>query len=249
MTQQRWQRISEWPLTLAAVLFLAAYAWEVIGNLAGPSSALAEVIMAATWTVFLIDYVANLVLAPERWRWFSRHILDLLIVVLPLLRPLRLLRLVTLLSILQRTAGTAFRGRVILYAAGASILLIFVAALAVLDVERANPGSSILTFEDALWWAFVTITTVGYGDFTPLTVIGRLIAGALMLGGIALLGVVTATIASWIVERVAIKGEDAQAATRGEIRALERQVVKLQKTLDRKDQRTQVLTDRSDSPI
>jgi voltage-gated potassium channel len=77
---------------------------------------------------------------------------------------------------------------------------------------------------------------------------GRLIAGALMLGGIALLGVVTATIASWIVERVAIKEEDAQAATRGEIKALEHQVTKLQETLDRMDQRTQVLADRSDSP-
>ena len=202
--------------------------------------------MAATWTVFLIDYVANLMLAPERWRWFRWHILDLLIVVLPLLRPLRLLRLLTLLSILQRTAGTAFRGRVVLYAAGASILLIFVAALAVLDVERSAPGANITTFGTALWWAFVTITTVGYGDFTPLTIVGRLIAGALMLGGIALLGVVTATIASWIVERVATKEEDAQAATRGEIRALELQVTRLQETLDRMDQRTQVLVDPPD---
>lgn len=246
MTQQRWQRISEWPLTLAALLFLVAYAWEVIGNLAGPRASLTEVVMAATWAVFLIDYVANLMLAPERWRWFRWHILDLLIVVLPLLRPLRLLRLLTLLSILQRTAGTAFRGRVVLYAAGASILLIFVAALAVLDVERSAPGANITTFGTALWWAFVTITTVGYGDFTPLTIVGRLIAGALMLGGIALLGVVTATIASWIVERVATKEEDAQAATRGEIRALELQVTRLQETLDRMDQRTQVLVDPPD---
>lgn len=246
MTQQRWQRISEWPLTLAAFLFLAAYAWEVIGNLVGPHAVLAEVVMAATWAVFLVDYAANLALAPKRWRWFRRHILDLLIVVLPLLRPLRLLRLLTLLSILQRTAGTAFRGRVVLYAAGASVLLIFVAALAVLDVERSAPGSNITTFGTALWWAFVTITTVGYGDFTPLTIMGRLIAGALMLGGIALLGVVTATIASWIVERVATKEEDAQAATRGEIRALEQQVTKLQETLDRMDQRAQLFADRRD---
>jgi voltage-gated potassium channel len=113
MTQERWQRISEWPLTVAAALFLAAYAWEVIGNLTGSQGTLAEVIMAATWAVFLADYVANFALAPQSWRWFRTHILDLLIVVLPLLRPLRLLRLVTLLSILQRTAGSAFHGRVV----------------------------------------------------------------------------------------------------------------------------------------
>jgi voltage-gated potassium channel len=49
----------------------------------------------------------------------------------------------------------------------------------------------------------VTITTVGYGDFTPVTVRGRIIATALMLGGVAVLGVLTATLSSWIVQRVA----------------------------------------------
>jgi voltage-gated potassium channel len=111
------------------------------------------------------------------------------------------------------------------------MLLVFVAALAVLDAERSAPGATITTFGNALWWAFVTITTVGYGDFTPITITGRLIAGALMLGGVALLGIVTATLASWIVERVAVKEEDAQAATRGEIRALAQQVARLQDAL------------------
>jgi voltage-gated potassium channel len=235
MTQQRWQRISEWPLTAAAVLFLVCYAWEVIGDLTGSRAALAETVMAATWVIFLADYIANLVLAPQRWRWFRTHLLDLAIVVLPILRPLRLLRLVTLLGVLQRTAGTAFRGRVVLYVAGASVLLVFVAALAVLDAERSAPGATITTFGNALWWAFVTITTVGYGDFTPVTITGRLVAGALMLGGVALLGIVTATLASWIVERLAIKEEDAQAATRGEIRALAQQVAQLQEALERSE--------------
>jgi voltage-gated potassium channel len=233
MTQERWQRLSEWPLTAAAVLFLACYAWEVIGDLTGPSAALTEVVLAATWVIFVTDYIANLTLAPQRGRWFRTHILDLAIVVLPILRPLRLLRLVTLLSVLQRTTGMAFRGRVVLYVAGASMLLVFVAALAMLDAERSAPGATITTFGNALWWAFVTITTVGYGDFTPITVIGRLIAGALMLGGVALLGIVTATLASWIVERVAVKEEDAQAATRGEIRALAQQVAVLTETLEK----------------
>jgi voltage-gated potassium channel len=232
MTQERWQRIWEWPLTVAAVLFLVSYAWEVIGDLAGPAATIAEAVIAATWVIFLADYIANLVLAPKRWHWFRTHIVDVLIVVLPILRPLRLLRLMTLLSALQRTAGSAFRGRVVLYVAGASVLLIFVAALAVLDAERSAPGATITTFGNALWWAFVTITTVGYGDFSPITITGRLIAGALMLGGVALLGMVTATLASWIVERVATKEEDAQAATRGEIRALTQQVARLQESLD-----------------
>jgi voltage-gated potassium channel len=75
------------------------------------------------------------------------------------------------------------------------------------------------------------MTTVGYGDFSPVTSPGRLIAGGLMLGGVALLGVVTATLASWIVERVAQHEEDTQIATRGEIRALVRQMADLQEAL------------------
>lgn len=85
--------------------------------------------------------------------------------------------------------------------------------LAVLDAER-GAGGSIQTFPDALWWAFVTITTVGYGDFFPVTNIGRFVAVAVMVGGIALIGIVTATLASWIVERVTSESASAREATR-----------------------------------
>ncbi|TDW30971.1 potassium channel family protein [Cryobacterium psychrophilum] len=232
MTQQRWQKNAEWPLTIAAIVFLVAYAWEVIADLEGVAGVTAESIIWATWVIFMVDYVANLALAPQRWGWFRGHIFDLLVVVLPVLRPLRLLRVITLLTVLKRTAGAAFRERVVVYVAGASILLVFVASLAVLDADRSAPNSNITTFGDALWWAFVTITTVGYGDFSPVTDAGRLIAGGLMLGGIALLGVVTATLASWIVERVAQQEEDSRVATHGEIRALVQQIAELQATLD-----------------
>lgn len=228
MTQARWRKFTEWPLAIAAVVFLVAYSYEVI---AGPNGKVAEVIIAATWMVFLIDYVVNLVLAKPRGRWFYTHLLDLAIVVLPMLRPLRLLRLVTLLSILNRTAGAAFRGRVIIYAAGASSLLIYVAGLAVLDAERGGTGS-IQTLDNALWWAFVTITTVGYGDYYPVTLTGQLVAVGVMIGGIALIGVVTATLASWIVERVEQKGTAAEAITAAHIEALTTEVASLRKSIE-----------------
>jgi voltage-gated potassium channel len=76
-----------------------------------------------------------------------------------------------------------------------------VAALAMLDAERQNPNANIKTYGDALWWALTTMSTIGYGDRYPTTVEGRLVAGALMLGGVALLGVITAALASWFVDR------------------------------------------------
>lgn len=234
MTLERWRTIADWPLTAAAFLFLIAYAWEVIGDLSGSASAVAEAVIAVTWTAFVIDYVVCLVLAPRRWRWFYTHLLDLAIVVLPALRPLRLLRLVTVLAVLQRTAGRAFRGRVIMYVAGAVALLVFTAALAVLDAERSAPASPIHTFPQAVWWAFETISTVGYGDFTPITETGRLVAVGLMVGGVATLGIVTATLASWIVERVAETEADERAATHGEIVALSAQIAELRELLEEK---------------
>jgi voltage-gated potassium channel len=234
MTLERWRHLTEWPLTAAAAVFLLAYAWEVIGDLHGPQLVAAETVIWVTWCVFLLDYFVCLALAPNRWRWFYTHLFDLAIVVLPMLRPLRLLRLVTILAILQRSAGTAFRGRVMVYVAGAGTLLVFTAALAALDAERGAPHAHIETFPQAVWWAFETISTVGYGDYTPVTQVGRLVAVGLMIGGIATLGIVTATLASWIVDRVAQTEIDTRSATRGQIRELSAQVAELKALLEKK---------------
>ena len=64
------------------------------------------------------------------------------------------------------------------------------------DVERGAHGANITTFGDALWWAMTTVTTVGYGDQFPVTTTGRIVAAALMLVGISLLGLITATVAA-----------------------------------------------------
>jgi pimeloyl-ACP methyl ester carboxylesterase len=92
---------------------------------------------------------------------------------------------------------------VAVYVAGATTLVLFVSSLAVLDAERDAERASIVTFPDALWWAMTTVTTVGYGDFFPVTRRGRMVAGGLMLAGIALLGVVTASLASWLIDKLA----------------------------------------------
>ncbi len=203
MTQQRWQRLTDWPLTITAFSFLVAYAWEIIVDVRGQTAIISWIIISFTWAFFFVAYLVNLVLAEHRWRWFYTHIFDLVVVVVPLLRPLRLLRPVTVLSVLQGTAGNALRGRLVIYGVGASLLLVFIASLAVLGAERGAKNANITTFGDSLWWAFATIATVGYGDYVPVTFEGRLVAVGLMLGGIALIGVVTGTLASWLVEKVA----------------------------------------------
>ncbi len=157
-----------------------------------------------------------------------RHLLDLIVVVLPLMGPLLLLRLVALVGALQRAIGDAIRGRVVVYTAFSAVLLVYAASLAVLQVERPAPGANITSFGDAIWWSVTTITTVGYGDLYPVTVLGgRIVAALLMIGGISMVGAITATIASWIVQRVSAEDSAQQAATVAHIESLQAEVSRL----------------------
>ena len=144
-----------------------------------------------------------------------------------MLRPLRVLRLISLLSVLNRRTASSVRGQVAMYVAAATGLVVFCAALAVLDAERAHPEANITSFADAVWWSMTTVTTVGYGNHYPLTGAGRAVAGILMLGGIALLGMVTASLASWLLERVREVETIDAAPTRQDIDMLSRQLADL----------------------
>lgn len=225
---------AEWPLTGAALLFLAAYAWPILDPvLASNARSLCRTTTQIAWALFAADYLVRLMLSEDRLRFVRRHLLDLVVVVLPLLRPLRLLRLVTLLSVLNRYMSDNVRGRVITYVAGSTVLLVLLAGLAVLDAERRAPDPNITGFADAVWWALTTVTTVGYGDRYPTTGEGRMIAAGLMLGGIALLGTVTASIAAWLVQRVAEVEETSQAATAAHVEQLRLEIAALREDLRR----------------
>jgi voltage-gated potassium channel len=213
---QRWERHTEWPLAAAALVFLGIFSVHV---LVLPHRR-EPVMWAATWIIwgfFIVDYIARLCLAPDRRRWFFRHLLDLAVVALPLIRPLQLLRLVVLIEVLQKAVGSAFRGRIVVYTVSGVLLLIYVASLAAFDKERYQPGATINSFGKAVWWSISTVTTVGYGDVYPVTNTGRVIAVLLMIGGIGLVGVITASLASWIIERVAEEESASQAATAAHI--------------------------------
>jgi voltage-gated potassium channel len=231
LTQAHWRQLTDIPLTISAAIFLGAYAWEVIADLQPPELVIAEIVMWVVWGLFVADFAVNLILAERRVRWFFTHFYEFLMVALPALRPLRLLRLVTLLAILQRGAGRALRGRVVIYAAGGSLILVFVAALAELDVERHAVGSHIHSFGDALWWACVTITSVGYGDVVPVTIVGRLIAVGVMIAGIALLGTVTATLASFFIDRVEDTTKEESDETQAALATLTDEIVALRAEL------------------
>jgi voltage-gated potassium channel len=192
-----------------SVLFLVGLVTPVIDSHLSSgwrhSFALAD---TTIWVVFVAEYVTRLALAPRRLYFVVHNVLDLVVVAVPVLRPLRLARLARVarfarVGALAGSATRRSRGRlhvdVAVQVVTVAVIIVFIGAVGMLDVERNAAGSTIHTFGDALWWA---LTTVGYGDKVPVTGQGRLIAAAVMLTGIAVLGVVTASVAGWFVENL-----------------------------------------------
>nr|WP_149183261.1 ion channel [Streptomyces sp. TRM49041] len=200
--QVRWEERTQRPLLSLAVVFGVAYAVSIVATDAAPwVHKLCIAVEWLVWGAFAVDYLVRLFLAPSRWVFVRGHWLDLLAVLLPLIQPLRLLRLVSALLLMGRRGRMASQVTLTTYVAGSVAGLLMFGSLAVLQVERDAPGGNIKTLGDAVWWSFTTMTTVGYGDHSPTTGLGRLLAVGLMLSGIALLGVVTANIAAWFISR------------------------------------------------
>src|SRR3954451_7263946 len=135
ITLEGWEKRTEWPLATVAVIFLAAYSIRVLPQPQGHAETALQLVIWVTWGVFLLAYVARFSLATNRARWFVRHLLDLAVVALPLLRPLRLLRLLVLVAALQKAIGGAIHGRVAVYTGASAVLLIYAASLAILETE------------------------------------------------------------------------------------------------------------------
>lgn len=169
----------------------------------------------AIWAVFLLEFVSVTWLTDNRLAYAKRAWLDLFIIVtsfpvLPgLLETTRLLRLARLGRVLRilrlgRLAAVVTRGgaaaRAIFTKRGLGYIIVLMVFVA-LGVGGTFAILEDAPVADALWWAIVTMTTVGYGDVFPVTPIGRGVATILMFLGIGLVAVITATVAAYFVEQ------------------------------------------------
>ena len=197
------------------ILFLSIYVIialivETFFSLPKETSLLLNMIDNAICMVFLFDFVKRFIAAENKMNFMRWGWIDLLanIPTVDVLRGGRALRLIRLIRVLRAYRSTKHlfdhllrnkaRGTFGSIAMVAVLMVIF-SSIAILQVE-SHSNSNIKTAEDALWWSYVAITTVGYGDKFPITSEGRIIAAALMTVGVGLFGTFTGVLASWFLE-------------------------------------------------
>lgn len=158
--------------------------------------------------IFAVDYFARLYLAPKKWDFVKRNVFDLLAIIpfnsifsffrigralrlVRLARAMRLTRLAGFIGVLQRRGHRFLRKGGLIYYLWLSVALVVIMAA----VYSLAEGRS---YTDSLWWAVVTATTVGYGDISPSTALGRVAAVLLMFNGIGLIGTLTSSITAYL---------------------------------------------------
>jgi voltage-gated potassium channel len=183
---------SQTPLDLLALVTL----WIVVippGDFGGDASTAAVITRVALSAIYGVDMAIRAVLARRHWHYLRTHLMGLAVVAVPPLRVLFSLRLVR--SIFQR----GHLSRFLL----AATVLVLNGAIAVYFYERHAAGSNIHTLGESVWWAITTVTTVGYGDFFPVTTLGQIAASFIMAIAILTLAVVTAQVSSNFIEQAA----------------------------------------------
>jgi voltage-gated potassium channel len=160
--------------------------------------------------IFLLGYFVRLTLSTNKRIYFKRNVIDLISMAIPFIRPFLLLMYLSRLRFFRGRQGSSVRARLIAYAASFALMYIYVLSLAVYAAERNAVGATITNYGDSVWWAIETITTVGYGDMIPVTVMGRIYASLLMLGGVVIVGATTATVISYLSEKVQIVHKKSQ---------------------------------------
>jgi voltage-gated potassium channel len=195
------KRIWNETLTLLAVVFLVAYSYPAFVSQVSPEiQNLIDIIQWICWGAFVLDLVFGILNAQSKKEYLLKHPLEIASSLLPFLRPLRLMRVISFggLAIQKVAIGRQFA--ITLKVAITTLFVAYISAVQITISERMVEGSNINNFGDGLWWAMTTVTTVGYGDKFPVTTEGRFLAVALMIMGISLVGVITASVAAWFVK-------------------------------------------------
>jgi voltage-gated potassium channel len=221
-----WEKKAEKPMMALSLIFAVIIVLPSADSLSPVWRHWLSHIDLAIWIIFGIDYVGKLLISNNRLRFVRTHLFELAIVVLPFIRPLRLLRLIPLVGYFLRMSQHRLSGRLLQFAVLAAVLIVVSSALIMYEIEHHAPNPNIHSVGDAIWWAIATITTVGYGDRYPTTGAGRALATVVLISGIGIIGIVTASIAATFVR------SDEAEADAVEMKELLKRLERIEKKLD-----------------
>ena len=229
-----------------ATLFLSIYVLlallvETVFDLPDDLDAMLERIDFVICLIFLADFFVRLWRAPSKPAFLKWGWIDFVssIPMLDALRIGRVVRVVRLFLILREFRSTKNllrfvllqrQGTSIVAVASVAFVMVVFAAITILQFETL-PESNIKNAGDAFWWAFATITTVGYGDKFPITTEGRIIACILMSVGVGLFGTLTGFVATMLVKPSTDEEKADVTDLAVEVRKLREQVASLETKL------------------
>lgn len=164
--------------------------------------------------LFVVDYIVRFAIAKKKKAFFKENVLDL-IAIIPVNSAFRVFRMLKLSKLLRFSKFTKLAKLFRIGSVSARMMVkvkrflntngfIYVLMLSGTFVIAGTLGMMYfeqMSFSDALWWSFVTASTVGYGDLSPGTTAGRVIACVLMIVGIGMIGSLTSTITSFFLHR------------------------------------------------
>jgi voltage-gated potassium channel len=249
-TRMRWRLLDdmdEWltiPMAMLSLAWLGIVVWELISG----TSELLSTVGSVIWIVFIAEFLVRFALAPKKGTFLRSNWLTLIALALPALRLFRALRVLRAARALRgirlvRIVGTANRSmnalRITLarrgfgYVTGLTVLVVFLGAAGMLNFENAREvEGGFGNYWDALWWTGMLVTSIG-SEYWPSTVEGRLLTLLLSLYGLAVLGYITATLASFFVGRDA-QGKDGPVAGSRDVARLASEIRALRKELERR---------------
>ena len=226
-------------LLLCAYVLIALFV-DTVFKLPKETSILLTRIDNIVCFVFIGDFIYNVITAKSKIGYLKWGWIDLVSSIpnIQILRWGRFARVIRILRILRGLRSTKhilkflFTNRAKGTFASVSMIsfvLVVFSSIVILNCETA-PESNIKDASDALWWSFVTITTVGYGDHYPITLLGRIIAGVLMTAGIGLFGTFTAYVASFFIQQKEKEEAKREEEILSELKAIRGELEELKKS-------------------